>query len=369
MIRLLKVTALVVFLGAVILACVSIFLLFQICSGQMSACYQAWKYPDSLKRERRAALNQFAASATAIVFPVVLDNDETGLLFIDRKTGQSGLIYEKNKGFWSPHLSADGERLVLIRRHVGVARKEIISCSTATWQCAVLLQTEDNLQSPVEIDASTIAYASSPLFVDSEGRHRYMHWDLDLLRKGTSPVRLSDFRLYTLTAISAANDKLIFTGLGGKVLPEQQSLISAPDRSEVYAVELDRQARSIRKPSGTLTPLFMIGGYSFSASVSRDGHHAAILNTKTDKFYYRYDMVLATMDGAVQRRIDVEGIGFSPGVFVGETLLFNELFEDWYDVHLLDLTSNTLESVLRVEHAPDKLRALERIRLVVEGDL
>jgi hypothetical protein len=229
------------------------------------------------------------------------------------------------------------------------------------------LQTKDNLRSPVELDADTIAYTSSPLFIDSEGRHRYTNWDFYLLRKGTLPVRLSDFRLYSLTAISAVNEQLFFTGSGGKVLPRPQPL--APDSSEVYVVELDRRTQSIRKPPGTLAPVFMIGGYSFSASVSSDGRHAAVLNTRTNIPYYRYDMVLATIDGAVQRRIDVEGIGFSPGVFVGETLLFNELFEDWYDVHVLDLASNTLQNILRVEHASDKLRALEQIRLIVQGAL
>jgi hypothetical protein len=63
-----------------------------------------------------------------------------------------------------------------------------------------------------------------------------------------------------------------------------------------------------------------------------------------------------------------EGIGFSPGAFVGETLLFNELFEDRYDVRLLDLNSNALQKVLSVEHAPDKLRSLERIRLAIDGE-
>jgi hypothetical protein len=366
----LKITGVVV-AGVVILACVSMFLFIQVCSGQMSACYAAWHSPDSMKRERSGALTQFAASPTAIAFPVVLDNDERGLLFIDRNTGRSKLIYEKGNSFWSPHLSADGERLVLIKRHDGIARREIISCSIATWQCAVLLRTENNLRSPVEIGGSRIVYSSSPLFVGSDGRHRYMDWDFYLLKKGSEQVRLSDFRLYELDSISVVNDTLIFSGAESKrdnpVLPESKPLL--PNRSEIFAVELDQQAQRIRKPPGTLTPLFMIGGLSVSASVSHDGSRGAVLNTETDKGrYYRYDMVLAKMDGSVQRRINVEGIGFSPGAFVGETLLFNELFEDRYEVRLLDLASNALQSVLLVEHAPDKLRALERIRLAVDGE-
>lgn len=80
-------------------------------------------------------------------------------------------------------------------------------------------------------------------------------------------------------------------------------------------------------------------------------------------------MVLATMEGSVQRRIEVEGAGFSPGRFVGETLVFNELFEDRYDVKLLDLATKSLRIIQSVEHAPDKLRALERVRLAVDGEL
>jgi hypothetical protein len=367
MVRLLKVTALVFAAVVMILACLSIFLFLQACSDQMSACYRAWKSPDSTKRERLGALTQFTASATAIAFPVLLDNGERAVLFVERKTGRSKLIYDKDKVFSEPHLSADGNRLVLIQRHVGLAHKEIITCSIATWQCAVRLRTEDNLHSPVEIDANTIVYAASPLFISSEGHHRYRYWDLYLSRTGSTQMRLSDFRLHRLDMITVAGDKVIFTGEGNNpVLPESEPL--ARDRSQIYAVELDQQAQTIRKPPGRLTPLFMIGGFSWSASVSRDGRHAAVYNTKTDRAYYRWDLVLATMDGSVQRRIDLEGIGFSPGAFVGEMLLFNELFEDRYDVRLLDLASGVLESILHVEHSPDKLRALERIRLVVDDE-
>jgi hypothetical protein len=131
---------------------------------------------------------------------------------------------------------------------------------------------------------------------------------------------------------------------------------------------INKRTVSASRPA-TLTPLFMIGGLSVTASVSRNGSRGAVLNTATGRGGYRYDMVLATMGGAIQRRINVEGIGFSPGAFVGETLLFNELFDDRYQVRLLDLTSNALQSVLFVEHAPDKLRALERITLAVDGEL
>src|ERR1700730_11675869 len=79
--------AAVVVACVVILACVSMFLFIQVCSGQLSACYHAWHSPDSIKRERSGALTQFAASPTSITFPVVLDNEEGGLLFIDRSAG------------------------------------------------------------------------------------------------------------------------------------------------------------------------------------------------------------------------------------------------------------------------------------------
>jgi hypothetical protein len=73
------------------------------CADQMSACYRAWKMPDAMKRTRLAAMSNFAASEKAIAFQLILDNDEYGLLFIDRATGQSKLIYEKDKAYVRPH--------------------------------------------------------------------------------------------------------------------------------------------------------------------------------------------------------------------------------------------------------------------------
>jgi hypothetical protein len=304
-------------IGAVLLAFVGMLCLGVIaivfidnCSGQMSACYRVWRTPDSIKRERDGALTQFAASQTAVAFPVVLDNEDRGLLFIDRSSGLAKLIYEKGRSFWSPHLSADGRRLVLIARHDAIASKEIISCSIATWRCAVLLRTEDNLRSPIELDADTIVYSASPLFVGSTGRHLYMDWDFYLLKNGSAQVRLSDFKLHELHSISLAKDRLFFSGVGSKpdnqVLPNLEPL--AANRSEVFAVELDQEAQKVRKPLGLLARQFMIGGYSWEASASRDGHWAAVLNTVTGKGRYRFDMVLVTIDGTVQRRIDVEGM-------------------------------------------------------------
>jgi hypothetical protein len=197
-----------------------------------------------------------------------------------------------------------------------------------------------------------------------------MDYDLYHLRDGSTPVRLSDFGLYELQSINVVGDKIVFSAEDGpqenSVIPSQK--ITAQARSDVYSVELDRQAQSVRKSPGTLPPLFLIGGYSIQASISQDSKYAAVLNTEAGKFRYRFDVVLVQMDGTIERRFNLEGLDFSSGVFVGKTLLFNELFEDRYELKLFDYTKNSLQTVMSIEHAPEKLQQLERIQLTIEGE-
>ena len=74
------------------------------------------------------------------------------------------------------------------------------------------------------------------------------------------------------------------------------------------------------------------------------------------------------MQGSVERRIIPRGLGVSPGVFVGDTLVFNELFEDRYELRVFDLSSHSFLTEFFVDHAPDKLKLLERIRLVIDAE-
>ena len=270
--------------GLWIASLVPVFLFQKNCVGRLRDCYAAVHTPDASKRERTAALTQFGASSSAIAFPVFL-GDGHGLLLINRNGGQPKLIYEKGFGFWSPHLSADGKRLVVIRRHEGSARREIVSCSISSWRCEILWQTEDNLRSPVEVDENTIVYASTPLRIRYDGKPLYADWNIHILHQGMQPVRLTDFDLYELPYMAVAGDKIFFSGAGPKdhkpAIPKLEPL--AANTSEVYAVEFDAKASTIRKPAGVLQQLFRIGGRSIQASISSNGNRAAIRNTEAER--------------------------------------------------------------------------------------
>lgn len=319
MTKILKIAG-ICFASVIGIAFIGGFLFLQNCLGRMHECYSTYS-SRSYAQKLRAPLTQFTASAASIAFPVMLDNDESGLLFINRNNSQVRLIYEKGKSFWSPSLSTDG-KLILIRHHDGTRRRDILSCAPQDWHCDVLLRTEDNLRSPVKTDTGAIIYSSSPLRV-VDGPPRYHDWDFYLL-EGSQPVRLSSFGLYSLHAINVVKDKIIFSAFGNKSANPvlQQSGPLAPNRSEIYELEFDGRRQLLQKPSSLLEPLFKIGGYSIQASISLDGSHAAVLNTETGKGKYRFEMVLARMDGTIEHRINLQGIGFSPAAFAGETLLY-----------------------------------------------
>jgi hypothetical protein len=229
------------------------------------------------------------------------------------------------------------------------------------------LHTDDNLRSPVEVEPKEIVYAASPLRIGHDGRHRYAEWDLFLLHDGGVPTRLSDFRLYQLERLSVANHRIFFWGAGhdptNPVLPKAGPILE--DKSETYAVILDRTDLKVRLPTRPLTPLFVIGGYSVSASVASDGK-AAVLNTTYNRAKYRYDLVLVNVRGDIRRRIEVQGEAFSPAVFVGESLLFNELFASRYSLKRYDFAHDSVEEIASVNHSAESLRKLEQISLVIE---
>lgn len=343
------------------------------CAGSMQACYASWRQfsngesPES--QARWAVISQFSASTTSIAFSVILDNGETALLFVDRNTGQQRIIYEEGFGFWAPHLSSDGERLVAIRRRQNTAQREILTCQIASWRCDILLRTEDNLRSPVEIDKNTILYSSSPLRIGRDGRHLYIDYDLQLLRKDSPKIQLSDFQLHELHSISVAKDKIYFSAIGPKrnksVFPGLYSKKVTEDRSEIYAIEFDAERQQIRAPTETLDPLFVIGGSSIGVGISPDGRVAAVRNTQYGRQRYVYEIVLVSVDGGAQQRLKTEAIIASPAIFIKDTVVFNELFADRYEVKLFDLNRKSISNIVEINHSSDVLRKLNRIDLAV----
>lgn len=221
--------------------------------------------------------------------------------------------------------------------------------------------------SPVEIDKDTILFSSSPVTIRDDGRRQYWQNDLYSLKQGASPVRLTDFKLYELGYLSAVDGKIVFgahPAPNSDVLPKYK-----PDRTEIYSVEYDARRSQVRMPSLPLAPLFEMSTLSIRPSVSGDGQRVAFLNVEREKGgRYRYDLATTSLDGNLQHRVKLEGIAFSRGAFVANTLIFNELFKDHYRVRQLDLTTGSVEDVLGLEHSHVAIENLDRIKLDVDDD-
>lgn len=338
------------------------------CADRLHDCYLATRMPDRLKQTRVGTLSQFAASDKKIAFPIPVKNEDIGLLVFDRGSGQPKIVYEDGFRLLAPSFSVDGSRLLLIRRESGTAQAQILSCIVNSWRCSVLLTTNDNLRSPVDAGNGAIVYSASPVHV-AGNRAYYSDWNLYYLKPGDNPLRLSKFDFYRLDSINVTDDKIVFSASGPKpdnpVIPQSKPL--APNESEIYAVHFDRAAERIVQPVATLSSLFRIEGLSVSATVSADGTWAAVRNTRIDHFKYRYDLVLMNKE-QFSRRLVLSGLGFSAGVFVGRTMVFSEMFDDRYDLRLLDFGDGSIRTIASVNAAPSWLRSLERIRLTMEGE-
>jgi len=343
----------------------------------MQACYASWRgfwggeTPED--RARWQSSSEFAVSESMLAFTVILSDGETGLLVVDRESGKQRLIYERGFGFWAPHLTVDGERLMMIKRERETARRQILSCQVDFWRCDVYLRTENNLRSPVEIEKDTILYSSTPLRIGEDGRHWYADYDIHLLQKGGVPKRLSDFGLYELGSISVANGKIYFAGEGPKrenpVIPRPSAKRVTDERSKVFAVNFDIEKQQISKPDAMLKPLFVLDGFTIGARISQDGRKAAVHNAQygRGRGRYIYENVVVDLVSGTQRRLKTEAIIASRGVFVGNALVYSELFPDHYKIQEYDLNSGALREILEINHSQERLRTLERIELTLQN--
>jgi hypothetical protein len=67
-------------------------------------------------------------------------------------------------------------------------------------------------------------------------------------------------------------------------------------------------------------------------------------------------------------RIILQGLGFSSAAFLGETVLFNEMFENRYDLRLFDFADHSLQTIASIDCTPKKLLSLERVHLVIDDE-
>lgn len=329
-------------IGAAVLA---VFGWFSSCQGRMQECYASFRATadtaDLAMRERQRAIYAgFAASDSTVAFPMPLADGRLGILMIDRSTGRPSLVSPANYTHWSPNFSRDGERLVFLRQIKGSSEIELVICKDGTWQCYVNYKTDSAISSVADIyDGTVIVSMSIRQAGDHERRRRF---DLYVIRRGRPPERLTEYEAYTMSSLSVAADKIAFAAEGGVGLEPPrcgETDRSKCDESNIYVLDLVRSKLAVAKRPSTLRPTLVVSGYTVGVALSGDGTRVALRNTARRGNPWRYNVIMAGLDGAVDRQIDVEGYAFSSGVFVGETFLVNELFDDRYRVRALNLST------------------------------
>jgi len=317
-------------------------------------------------QDRRLTIYKFTASpkSVALVIPTRESDQIRAILFVDRATRKPGLIADSDFSYEAPRFSWDGERLLFVRRKKETRQHDLFSCFVKTWQCRVVLQTENDVVSPVEIDRDVIIYSSSPL-VTLPDRQRYSHHDFYLIKVGSDPIQLSDFSEVALHSINVTGDKILFGSFApgsstGKSILAVDSVFSDP-RSEIFELTFDREAARIPTPSEKLKPKFLVGGLSGNPSMSQDGRKVAFLNTETGKGSYRFNLMAVDTASGLQKVIKLEGNNLSPAAFAGDQMLFNELMNDRYRVRSWDYSADTINDVFEIEFS--KLERLPHIEL------
>jgi hypothetical protein len=320
------------------------------------------------ERTRRTILWHFTASNAALAFPVTFDG-ERGLVFVDRISSTKRLIHERGSIISFPQLSGDGERLLFVRWPKEGGIHELLSCSTISWHCLSLLRTDAWIASPIEISKDTILYSSSPLVTLFDGQKRFSQHDFYLLAGSSTPIQLSEFRMWQLESLNLVGQKLIFSASGpprgNSMFPESNPL--AKPNSDIYMLDFDVSAKRIQPPSQVLKPLAvtLVGDYSSKPSISADGNWIAFLNRYRTSDRNVYHLALGPMQGAVRRSIAPSGLDFSRPAFVTNTILVNELFNDRYKVSAFEISNGSSRVVAELELSSRSLTNLPRIELLV----
>ena len=117
----------------------------------------------NLDRLRQIVVFELAASENFVSFGVVLASDTVGLIILDRRTSAQRIIYSDSTIMRSPYFSSGGDRMLFVQSKAGQEVRELVSCKISNWHCETLLKTTATIFSPVELDAETILYSSSPL--------------------------------------------------------------------------------------------------------------------------------------------------------------------------------------------------------------
>lgn len=229
----------------------------------------------------------------------------------------------------------------------GHAEQELISCTVSDWHCTLLLRSTNSILSPVDIGDGKVLFALGYPVVRDGKVSRHRRYDFHIVAPGRQPVRMTHFEFLSLHAISVGKNKIYFQAIGGKSESKAASC-GDPNKcssSEIFSLNLDREAERILNPPDRLEPAIMVDGISVKPTVSADGTRLAFLNTSLEKFTFRYNLKVSGADGEPLKTVPVTGIAFSDGAFTGETLLVNELFKDRYRISAFDRDLNRIDSI------------------------
>lgn len=318
----------------------------------------------------------FAASENLFVFPVAFDRPKgvvqisttSGLAIMDRRTNRTRVIYDARFAPLSLWLSADGERLLFVRHEDTTEQNELLSCMTATWRCRILLRTKDSIVSPLELDAGTILYSSSPTIVSLGGHRIYGSHDLHLLKEFAEPRRISDFRVIQLGDLNVVGREIIFSAYSpndkSPAIPRDDPV--AREGSQIYAIEFDRAEGRVRAPTQKLQSIYRMRGYATRPTVSGTGELIAYLNNRLDGTGL-LNLVVSTIAGSIQVYAKTSGLGFSRPSFVDDTVFANELFADRYEIKQIGPYQRFAETVAVLRHSTNEIEKLERLEFTIEN--
>lgn len=319
---------------------------------------------DTMHR-REAAIGPFAATRGAIVFTVPTRDGVMKLVFVDRATRHAQLIGEANFDYHDARFSRDGERLLYVRSKAPTEH-ELISCTVATWRCRVVVNTANDVVSPVELEKDIILFSSSPP-TRTDNRQVYVRHDLYTVKAGSPPVQLTHFSLPALYNLNVVGEKILFGAYGirrSSVLGGTDNVLADP-RSEIFECAFDRTELRVLDSDGKLEPRFLIGGLSIRPSASQDGQRVAFLNTALGKGAYRYELVVADTVSGSRSRLSLEGIRFSDAAFAEGDVLYNELFSDRYRVRAWSPLTGATSEVFEIGFSA--IDQLPRLKVSVEA--
>jgi len=311
---------------------------------------------------RNVLAGHLAASSRQVAFSVQEDHS-VDLVIADLESGSVIELKSPGNRLIFPYLSPDGSRLLVVRQHPDNGASDLLSCTTDTFRCKQLHSSSDSIASPTEIDDHRILFVSSQLRTDGTNlRSKYLGfqvnryvkhhiWRLDL---GQSPIRITDFELYELGDLCVTATNVYFHGVGprsGKpVIPKFEAL--QRPASEIYRLPLDRASGLINVLEAQLKPLFSQEGFTYAAKVSVDESLAALIRTTTNwpsGGGFRYDLVIQDLKtGASRTILPSNHLGFSQPVFVGNTVLVNDIFDNKYIIRRVvpgDLSSQTVVEI------------------------